>query len=90
MELGIDGIFESLLLLKKKKYAARKIANLDAVLNGETNVIYEREVKGIDLVRREFCKFSKMVQSILLDILLTKSDKGDTFNNIYTLMEEVR
>ncbi|KAM3129224.1 hypothetical protein pb186bvf_018699 [Paramecium bursaria] len=90
LELGIDGIFESLLLLKKKKYAARKIANLDAVLNGETNVIYEREVKGIDLVRREFCKFSKIVQSITLDILLTKSDKGETFNNIYTLMEEVR
>lgn len=58
--LGIDGVFETLLLLKKKKYAGIKIDNLDALMAGEEKVPRtKRETKGIDIVRREFCDISK-------------------------------
>ena len=43
LEIELDGIFKSMLLLKKKKYAAIKIEN------GKT----KREVKGLDMVRRD-------------------------------------
>lgn len=35
LQIGIDGIFVTLLLLRKKKYAAVKVANLDDVLAGK-------------------------------------------------------
>lgn len=46
------------------------MANLENVLANKEEVIEEREIKGIDLVRREFCDFSKFIQSKVLDILL--------------------
>lgn len=60
---GIDGLFKTLLLLKKKKYAATKVTNYEAVMNGssETALILSKEYKGIDVVRREYCEFSKSV-----------------------------
>lgn len=43
LEIEIDGIFKSMLLLKKKKYAALKLMGKEFV----------REVKGLDMVRRD-------------------------------------
>lgn len=50
LEIDLDGIFERLLLLQKKKYAAKKIEN------ATTSSI---EVKGLDMKRREYCILSK-------------------------------
>jgi DNA polymerase alpha subunit A len=62
LELGLDGVFVTLLLLKKKKYAAIKVANLDNLISGrDDKLLGELETKGIDVVRREFCDFSKTV-----------------------------
>lgn len=50
LEIDLDGIFQRLLLLQKKKYAAIKI-------EGDTST--STEVKGLDMKRREYCVLSK-------------------------------
>jgi DNA polymerase alpha subunit A len=54
LELEIDGIFRSMLLLKTKKYAAVTVGKGP---NGEP--VYAKEMKGLDLVRRDWCVQSK-------------------------------
>ena len=54
LELDLDGIFKSMLLLKKKKYAAVVIKEGDGGV-----LTYEKELKGLDLVRRDWCPMSK-------------------------------
>ncbi len=53
LEIGMDGIFKTLLLLKKKKYAALTVVEKNGVLTAV------KEVKGLDLVRRDWCVLSK-------------------------------
>lgn len=50
LEIDLDAVFERILLLNKKKYAAVKIDEA-----GERTT----EVKGLDMKRREFSKISK-------------------------------
>ena len=50
LEIEIDGVFKSLLLLKKKKYAALTIENF-----GTPSERIVKEIKGLDLVRRDWC-----------------------------------
>ena len=52
LEIDLDGIFQRLLLLQKKKYAAIKVDD-----GGKTST----EIKGLDVKRREFCQLSKDV-----------------------------
>lgn len=52
LEIDLDGIFQRLLLLQKKKYAALKVED------GSRTTI---EVKGLDMKRREYCQLSKSV-----------------------------
>lgn len=52
LEIDLDGVFQRLLLLQKKKYAALKME--DAT---RTSI----EVKGLDMKRREYCTLSKNV-----------------------------
>ena len=49
LELDIDGIFFSLLLLQKKKYAA-----LVASRNVDGSIVTKQELKGLDIVRRDW------------------------------------
>ena len=63
LEIELDGVFRSLLLLKKKKYAGLK------VLNWERQE-FEREQKGLDMVRRDWCVMSKHMGGAILDQLL--------------------
>lgn len=62
IELGEDGMFLSLLLLRKKKYAALALQ--------KTRI--EKEVKGLDMVRRDWCLLTKKVSNQILDVLLNK------------------
>jgi DNA polymerase alpha subunit A len=52
LEIDLDGVFQRLLLLQKKKYAAIKVED-----GTRTSV----EVKGLDMKRREYCNLSKTV-----------------------------
>ena len=51
LEIDLDGVFQRLLLLQKKKYAAIKV-------DGSTTTT---EIKGLDMKRREYCALSKNV-----------------------------
>ena len=63
LEIDLDGIFQRLLLLQKKKYAAIKI---------ETNSCTLTEVKGLNMKCREYCVLLKTCAvSILAQFILT-------------------
>lgn len=70
LEIEIDGVFKSLLLLKKKKYAALKVDDF----NGEGRII-TKEVKGLDMVRRDWCHLSKRIGTKVLDEILSGKDR---------------
>ncbi len=53
LEIDIDGVFKSMLLLKKKKYAALTVTRV-----GDKTVTAQ-ELKGLDLVRRDWCELAK-------------------------------
>ena len=55
LEIDLDGVFQRLLLLQKKKYAALKVEGND------DNIFTTKEVKGLDMKRREYCILSKDV-----------------------------
>ncbi|KAF4669352.1 DNA-directed DNA polymerase alpha catalytic subunit pol1 [Perkinsus olseni] len=63
LELDIDGVFKRLLLLKKKKYAGVKVIDW-------AQGIAEKEYKGLDLVRRDWCPLSKKMGDEVLRCLL--------------------
>ena len=63
LEIDIDNIFQRMLLLQKKKYAAVEIKE-----NGSTSM----EIKGLDMKRREYCALSKNVSAYALMLKLSK------------------
>ncbi|WFD34023.1 DNA-directed DNA polymerase [Malassezia cuniculi] len=61
LEIDIDGVFQRMLLLQKKKYAA--------LLVSDGNV--QTEIKGLDMKRREYCALSKQVSAYVLECILS-------------------
>ena len=83
LELEIDGIFRTMLLLKKKKYAAK------TVIEGPNGVTYGQELKGLDLVRRDWCIQSKDTGRFVADQILSGEDTEIVVNNIHAHLEEL-
>ena len=54
LEIEVDGLYKSMLLLQKKKYAALTVTE-----RGK-DLVVEKECKGLDLVRRDWCQLSKI------------------------------
>jgi len=78
LEIEIDGVFKALLLLKKKKYAALKLKNPYDEKAG-INI----EIKGLDMVRRDWCSLTKtLCDEVLREILSGKNsdDIADSIN----------
>ena len=84
LELEIDGVFKSMLLLKKKKYAA---VTVEEGKNGE--LILNREEKGLDLVRRDWCIQSKDSGRFILDRILSDEDKDNVVSSIFSHLEDL-
>lgn len=72
LELEIDGIFRNMLLLKKKKYAATTVEQ-----GKDGTLIFDREEKGLDLVRRDWCVQSKDTGRYVLDQLLNPDQEKE-------------
>ncbi|KAI0048775.1 hypothetical protein FA95DRAFT_1678116 [Auriscalpium vulgare] len=85
LEIDLDGIFQRLLLLQKKKYAAIKV---------EEGARTSTEVKGLDMKRREYCALSKAVSQYILDQILSGEPTEIVVERIHeyltTTGEEVR
>lgn len=66
LEIEIDGVFRCMLLLKKKKYAALTVQN-GPKGSGQT---FQREIKGLDIVRRDWSMIAKIAGEAVLDRIL--------------------
>eukprot|EP00727_Mastigamoeba_balamuthi_P012903 m51a1_g8235 dna polymerase alpha catalytic subunit, putative (1391) ;mRNA; f:75258-80287 len=77
MEIDIDNVFRRMLLLKKKKYAA-----LEAVSG-------QRQMKGLDLVRRDWCDVSKEAGQFVIDQILSSAPRDDVATAIYQYLRDL-
>lgn len=90
LEIGIDGVYKRLLLNNKKRYSGLCITNAEELLeaNGEeVEPQYKMEVKGMDVIRREWCDLSKETGNSLLNLIL--SDEDNFKDEIYKILERV-
>ena len=78
LEIELDGVFKTMLLLKKKKYAALRIEN----------GTLKREIKGLDMVRRDWCDLSRKLCGKVLDIILGGNGKEDAAEKIKAEVED--
>ena len=85
LELEIDGIFRSMLLLKKKKYAAKTVE----LGKDGTITRYGQELKGLDLVRRDWCVQSKETGRYVTEQILSGKDSETIVTEIYNHLEEL-
>lgn len=83
LELDIDGIFKSMLLLKKKKYAALSIKETSE------GIVLEKELKGLDLVRRDWCPLSKNTGKYVVDKILSGLPRDDIILAIHEYLKEL-
>jgi len=83
LEIDLDGIFKNMLLLRKKKYAALTVEQVDGKL------VYGKTMKGLDLVRRDWCELSKDVGKYVLDQILSGNAREGVVFNIHAYLEAV-
>ncbi|SCV75007.1 BQ2448_8036 [Microbotryum intermedium] len=85
LEIDTDAVFQRMLLLNKKKYAARKVEDDGSI---------KTEVKGLDMKRREFCALSKGASQFVLDCILSGESTEVVIEQIHeylsTLGERIR
>ena len=77
LEIELDGVFRSLLLLKKKKYAALVYTDLN-----DPNSFSKREIKGLDMVRRDWWPLSKTIGNQVLKEILSSKNQDEIQINL--------
>lgn len=90
LEIGIDNVYKKLLLNNKKRYAGLCVINSEEIFKKEEteiNPVYKIEIKGMDVIRREWCELSQDIGRKLLDLILSEDD--DFKEKIYQILEEV-
>ena len=85
LELAIDGVFKYMLLLKKKKYAALTVSRLPS---GEMR--YEQELKGLDIVRRDWSQLSSDAGRFVISSIMTDQSMDERMEIIHTYLEELK
>ncbi|KAF8064215.1 DNA polymerase family B-domain-containing protein [Lyophyllum atratum] len=80
LEIDLDSVFQRLLLLQKKKYAAIKV---------EDGSRTSTEVKGLDMKRREYCALSKNVSQYVLDQILSGEATENVVENIHEYLRVI-
>lgn len=85
VELDIDGVFQKLLLLKKKKYAAVTVTQKGDKLE------YAYEFKGLDIVRRDWARVASDTGRVVLDKLLSNNGKeiSERLQDIFEVLSEL-
>ena len=84
LEIEIDGIFKSMLLLKKKKYAALVVENA-----GKPDEKTSTELKGLDMVRRDWCPLSKEVGNFVLQEILSGKQREDVILSLNEYLSNI-
>lgn len=78
LEIEIDAVFKTLLLFCKKKYAA-------LVIN---EGFLTKEIKGLDIVRRDWCPLAKHIGEQILDELLYCESYDLAISNITNILRD--
>lgn len=84
LDIDLDNIFQRILLLRKKKYAA-----LSLVKNTDGTITSVKELKGLDLVRRDWCPLSRELGCKVVDLLLSGESRSDVVDLIHRQMQQV-
>uniref|UniRef100_A0A8B9N8U2 DNA polymerase n=1 Tax=Accipiter nisus TaxID=211598 RepID=A0A8B9N8U2_9AVES len=84
LEIDIDGVFKSLLLLKKKKYAA-----LIVEPTGDGKYVTKQELKGLDIVRRDWCDLAKETGNYIIGQILSDQPRDIIVENIQRQLIEI-
>ncbi|KAM4605996.1 DNA polymerase alpha catalytic subunit [Polymixia lowei] len=84
LEIDIDGVFKSLLLLKKKKYAALVVEQ-----HGDGRYSTKQELKGLDIVRRDWCDLAKECGNYVIGQILSDQNRDAIVENIQRHLVEV-
>lgn len=85
VELDIDGAYRKMLLLNKKKYAA-----LTATKNKAGELVFTKELKGLDIVRRDWSQITVMVGNSVIDELMKDLPMDERVDNIHAHLEKIR
>uniref|UniRef100_A0A8D0G4W1 DNA polymerase n=1 Tax=Sphenodon punctatus TaxID=8508 RepID=A0A8D0G4W1_SPHPU len=84
LEIDIDGVFKSLLLLKKKKYAALVVEP-----TGDGKYVTKQELKGLDIVRRDWCDLAKETGNYIIGQILSDQSRDVIVENIQRRLIEI-
>ncbi|XP_034562233.1 DNA polymerase alpha catalytic subunit [Notolabrus celidotus] len=84
LEIDIDGVFKALLLLKKKKYAALVVEN-----HGDGRHSVKQELKGLDIVRRDWCDLAKECGNYVIGQILSDQNRDVIVENIQKHLVEM-
>ena len=75
LQVGVDGVYKKLLLIKKKKYAGLMVTNWNEIFNGQEKVEKTKlEVKGLEIVRRDCSPIAKEACKRAIEIILHKEN----------------
>lgn len=83
LEIDIDNIFRRILLQAKKKYAAVNLVEQGG------KYIEKKEIKGLDMKRREYCPLSREISTRVLDDILSGDDMELSVSRIHEYLREI-
>jgi len=83
LEIDIDGVFRSMLLLKKKKYAALSVQKVDDKL------VMSQELKGLDIVRRDWCTLAKETGKYVVSQILSGESREAVVEAIHSRLMDI-
>lgn len=86
LEIDIDGVFKSLLLLRKKKYAALTVQVNKG--NAQNPFTYQKEIKGLDIVRRDWCLLAKQIGEKVISEILSGQNCDTVLTNINKILND--
>ena len=83
LEIDIDGVFRSMLLLKKKKYAALSVQKVG------DNLVTSQELKGLDIVRRDWCTLAKETGTYVVSQILSGESRETVLEAIHSRLMDI-
>ncbi|KAI8386945.1 hypothetical protein BD560DRAFT_321341 [Blakeslea trispora] len=84
LEIDIDSIFRRTLLARKKKYAALAVSERS---DGTWQECVQ--IKGLDLVRRDWCGLSREVSEQVLQLIFQQEDQSTIVSTIHQYLQDV-
>ena len=83
LEIDIDGVFRSMLLLKKKKYAALSVQKVG------DSLVTSQELKGLDIVRRDWCMLAKETGTYVVSQILSGESRETVLEAIHSRLMDI-